>query len=216
MTTCDRQGGFTLLELVIVLAVLGLLLGTAVPLAGAVVEADRRQEARRELAEVAVALESFYLENAAFPASLTTATFHGIHLQPGVGGTTTLDPFGSGQSYLYSVDSAANTATIYSRGENGIDNGVANEDLVVVVHGAVPGTARTHQRLRLIVEVLANHIEGGGSVAGPWSSLRAALGLGASYERDGFGTPLHWDASTYTLSSAGPDRTLGSADDIIL
>ena len=31
MTTCDRQGGFTLLEMIVVLAVLGILLGTAVP-----------------------------------------------------------------------------------------------------------------------------------------------------------------------------------------
>ena len=77
MTTCDRQGGFTLLEMIVVLAVLGVLLGTAVPLAGAVVVADRRQEAQRELADLGAALDSYYFEHAAFPASLAAASRSG-------------------------------------------------------------------------------------------------------------------------------------------
>jgi prepilin-type N-terminal cleavage/methylation domain-containing protein len=215
MTTCERQHGFTLIELIVVLAVLSVLLGAAVPLAGAVVEADRRQEARRELADIAAALESYYVEHASLPTGLSDATFLGLHLQPGVGGTTLVDAFGAGQPYLYSVDNVANTATVRSRGENGIDDGLAEEHLVVV-HGSVPGVARTYQRFRLIVEVLANHIESGGAVAGSWPSLRAAIGLGAAYDRDGFGTVFDWDAATHTLTSAGPDRALGTADDITL
>ena len=55
MTTCSqpaRERGFTLLEVIVVLAVLGLLLGAAVPLASAVIEADRRQETRAELGAI--------------------------------------------------------------------------------------------------------------------------------------------------------------------
>lgn len=216
MTTCDRQGGFTLIELIVVLGVLGVLLGTAVPLASAVVESERRQETRRELADVATALESFYGQYAAFPATLTDAMFVGVHLQTGVGGTTLIDAFGAGQPYLYLRDTTANTATVWSRGENGVDDGIAGEDHLVVVAGAVPGITRTYQRLRLIVEVLANHIESGGAVTGTWPSLRAAIGLGTSYDHDGFGTTFDWDAATHTLRSAGADRALGSADDITL
>ncbi len=214
MTTCDRQQGFTLIELIVVLGVMGVLLAAAVPLAGAVVEADRRQEVRRELADIATGLESFYLEHAAFPATLSDPTFVGVHLQTGVNGTTLIDAFGAGQQYLYSLDPVANTATVRSRGENGIDDGVALEEHEVVVHGAVPAVARTYQRFRLIVEVLANHIEAGGSVAGTWPALRAALGLHADYDRDGFGTVFDWNAANHTLTSAGPDRVLGTADDI--
>lgn len=216
MTTCDRQGGFTLLEMIVVLAVLGILLGTAVPLAGAMVVADRRQESRRELADLGTALDSYYFEHAAFPASLVAADFFGVHLQPGPLNTATVDAFGGNQSYVYTVDLVNNAAVVYSRGENGIDDGVANEELVVTVHGAVPGTRKTWARLRIIVEVLANHIEAGGSVTGSWTVVRAAIGLGSSYDTDGFGTTLQWTAATHTLTSAGADHSFGTADDITL
>jgi prepilin-type N-terminal cleavage/methylation domain-containing protein len=224
MTTCERgtarprtgADGFTLLEVVVVLAVLGLLLGTAMPLVGAVVQADRRQEGAAELADIAAALQSYWYEHAAFPASLVATDFLGVHLQPGVGGTATVDPFGAGRDYVYATGSGGMVATVHSRGENGVDNGIALEDLATTVHGAVVGTRRTHERFRVIVEVLANHIENGGSVAGDWPTVRAACGLGASYERDGFGTALQWTAATHTLTSAGPDRTLGTGDDITL
>ncbi|MFY9344416.1 MAG: prepilin-type N-terminal cleavage/methylation domain-containing protein [Planctomycetota bacterium] len=221
MTTCEHAGivgaadGFTLIELIVVLAVLGLLVGTGVPLAGAVVQADRRQEAQRELADIAAALDSYWFERAAFPATLATTGFLGTHLHGGVGNTAIEDAFGAGQGYQYSV-SAAGVATIYSRGENGIDDGAGAEELVVRVNSAVPGTRRTWQRLRLIVEVLANHIEAGGSVAGAWPAVRAATGLGATYDTDGFGTTLQWTAATWTLTSAGPDRAFGTSDDITL
>ncbi len=208
------ERGFTLLEVVVVLAVLGLLLGTAVPLAGAVIAADRRQEATAELAKIARALESYYFENAAFPVSLTATDFVGEHLQTGVANTAVIDSFGAGLEYVYAVDAAANTATVHSRGENGVDDGAATEEHVVVVAGAVPGTRRTYARVRLIVEVLAEHIEAGGSVAGDWPTVRTAIGLGASYDTDGFGTTLQWDAATHTLTSAGPDRSFGTTDDI--
>jgi general secretion pathway protein G len=214
MTTCDRQGGFTLLELIVVLGVLGILLGTAVPLAGAVVEADRRQEVQRELTEIGAALASHWYDRASFPASLTAAGFLGTYLQPGVRNTTTMDAFASNQGYVYSVDAVSQIATVYSIGENGRDDGVANEEHVVHVHAAVPGTARTWQRLRIVVEVLANHIESGGSVSGDWPTVRARIGLGPTFDTDGFGTTLQWVDATHTLTSAGPDRTFGTADDI--
>ncbi len=216
MTTCEKQAGFTLLEVIVVLAVLGLLLGTAVPLAGAVVQADRRQEAARELAAIGEALESYWFEHAAFPATLTATGFYGVHLQTGVGGTVIQDPFGAGQDYRYSVSVGAGTATVYSIGENGVDDGVTNEEQVLVVSGSVPGARRTHQRLRVIVEVLADHIESGGSTTGSWSTLCTSLGLGNEYLTDGWGTTLQWTAATHSLASAGPDRTFGTADDITL
>lgn len=216
MTTCDRQSGFTLLEVIVVLGVLGILLGTAVPLASAVVVADRRMEAQKELDAIAVALESYYFENAAFPVSLTATGFVGVHLQPGPRNTVTIDPFAPNQTYVYARDPATNSATVHSVGEDGRNRGFANEELAVRVHASVPGTRRTWMRLRVAVEVLANHLEAGGSVAGSWPTVRAAIGLGATYDRDGFGTVLNWNETTHTLTSAGPDLAFGTADDITI
>lgn len=217
MTTCEarRAAGFTLIELIVVLAVLGVLVAAAAPLAGAVVNADRRQEVQRELAELGAALDAYWFEHATFPATLTATDFLGVHLHPGIGNTAVLDPFGAGQGYLYSTTTPG-LAVVYSRGDNGRDNGVANEEFVLRVDAAVPGTRKTWQRLRLIVEVLAEHIEAGGSVAGSWPTVRAAAGLPASFDADGWGTTLQWTAATHELLSAGPDRSFGTSDDITL
>ncbi len=221
MTTCDqrrsgREAGFTLLEMVIALVIVAIMVATAMPLASALVQSDRRSEAVRELADIADALQSHWFERAAFPATHAEATFLGEHLQPGVRNGGIEDPFGQGQQYAYAIDVPNGTAMVWSRGENGVDDGFANEEFVVQIHAAVPGLKKTWQRLRLIVELLADHIESGGSVAGTWSTVRAAIGLGAEFDFDGFGSTFDWAESTHTLRSAGPDRTFGTADDITL
>jgi len=216
MTTCERQRGFTLLELVVVLGVLGILLGAAAPLAGAAIDAGRRQEVGAELDALATALDSYYFEHAAFPSRIDATDFVGIHLQPGTRDTAIVDPFAAGGAYLFAVDTSANTVTVRSLGENQRDDNGGGDDIVVVVHGAIPGARRTYQRLRIVVERLAEHIESGGTVTGNWTAVRTAMGLGSEYERDGWGTTLSWDASTFTLRSAGPDRSLGNSDDITL
>ena len=213
MMTCSQERGFTLLEVIIVLGVLGIVLGTAVPLAGAVMQAERRQEANSELGQIAAALDAYWFDNASFPASLTATDFLGVHLQPGAQDTVIADAFAN-QNYIYATSNGI--ATVYSVGENGIDNGPGAEEQIVQVYAAVPGTKRTWQRLRIVVEVLANHIESGGSVAGSWPTVRAAIGLGASFDTDGWGTTLQWDSATHTLTSAGPDLSFGSADDITI
>ncbi|MGE3354640.1 MAG: prepilin-type N-terminal cleavage/methylation domain-containing protein [Planctomycetota bacterium] len=206
--------GFTLIELIVVLAVLGILMGTAVPLAGAVVDAERRSEVRAELDAIAAALADHWYDRQSFPPTLADTAFAGVYLQTGAGGTALRDGWGGDVGYLYRVDAAAGTATVWSRGEDGVDSGSTNEELVVVVAAAVPGLDKTRQRMRLIAEALANFVEAGGTLGGSWSTDRAALGLGVEYERDGFGTPFDFAPATLTLRSAGPDRVLGSADDL--
>jgi len=68
--------------------------------------------------------------------------------------------------------------------------------------------------MRVIVEQLANFLESGGSLTGNWLQDRVNLGLGAVYERDGFGTPFRLDAATLELRSAGADRIFSTADDL--
>lgn len=206
--------GFTLLELIVVLGVLGVLVGSAIPLASAMIDADRRREVVAELQAIGEALDACWYDRAAFPVGLDDPAFLGVYLQPGIGGTAIVDGWGGDQGYVYAVDPVAGRATVHSRGENGWDDGLAAEEFAVVVHAAVPGLRRTRERMRLIVEVLAGFLEAGGTLSGNWTTDRVALGLGVGYQADGFGTAFTLDPTTLTLRSAGPDRTPGNADDL--
>ena len=209
-----RAAGFTLIELIVVLGVLGVLLGAALPLASAVVDADRRKEVVAELDAIAAALDNHWFDRAAFPSTLDAPTFLGVYLQPGTGNTGLYDGWGQNLQYVYAVDAATGTATVHSRGTNAADDGYANEEFKVTVYAAVPGLVKTRQRMRVIVEALANFLELGGTLTGTWSTDRAALGLGSEYAADGFGTAFTLTPATLALRSAGPDRTMNTADDV--
>lgn len=205
--------GFTLLELIVVLAVVSILFATGVPLAGAVVDAQRRTEARFALETIARALDDYWFDQAAFPATLAAPDFAGVYFHTGVNGSLLLDPWG-GLPLVYSRDPATNTARVHSRGENGLDNGFAAEEFAIAVNAASAGLRKTRQRMAVIVRALAQHVGGGGTLTGTWSTDRAAMGLGSEYGNDGFGTPFTLDAATRVLRSAGPDRSAGNGDDL--
>jgi general secretion pathway protein G len=58
----QRQGGFTLLELIVTLAVLGIMVGAAVPITRNNIKRSRETELRRNLREIRMALEAFRLD----------------------------------------------------------------------------------------------------------------------------------------------------------
>ena len=211
MTTSER--GFTLIEVIVVLSVMAILAGTAIPLVSSVVDSDRRQRAKVELDALAAALEEYYFDHGAFPTRLDEAGFFGTYLSSGVGGSAILDPFARGAGYVYARSADPDVATIHSVGEDGQDTGFANEEFGVTVRGAGPGLRKTRLRMLIIVEALARFLEAGGVPHGNWSSDRARLGLGPAFANDGFGSPFTL-GSDFVLKSAGPDRTPGTADDL--
>ncbi len=77
--------GFSLTELLVVLAILGLLTAAAVPLWNAQVERSRRMDATNALMRIGVLQERFYFENGRYAGAgdLATPTPEGL----GVGGT---------------------------------------------------------------------------------------------------------------------------------
>ncbi|MEZ5965426.1 MAG: prepilin-type N-terminal cleavage/methylation domain-containing protein [Planctomycetota bacterium] len=215
-TPAAAAAGFTLLEVVIVLAVIATLAGAVVPLVTAAKQAEAQTTARAELAVLAEALERYYYERGAFPSRVDAAGFYGSFALPGVDDERLRDEWGARGFYRLALTSDPDVATAYSVGENGVDDGAAAEALKVSVYGARPGGERTRARMRVITAALAAHLEAGGRITGTWSVDRAAMGLGSDYERDGFGVPFDLDGSSLRLRSYGPDRQAGTPDDIYL
>ncbi len=211
-----NRRGFTLIELIVVLAIMTLIAGATLPLITATKKAQRVDRVESELEGLAVALSRYYYEHAHFPASLTATDFVGVFLRPGAQQARLLDEFRSTQYYRVARTSDPDTFTVYSVGENGLDDGATNEVFRSVVDGALPGNTRTRERMRIIAAALAVWLGGGGTPTGNWSADRAAMGLGVEYERDGFGTPFRLDAATRVLRSAGADRSFSTVDDLVI
>ena len=209
-----RPNGFTLIEVVIVLAVITILVGTATPMAKLLVDGSSRDEVRDDLAAITEALEDFYYDNGAFPVSLTATGFYGSYLVPGVDDDVVLDSWGGNLEYLYVTATGPDSIIVRSRGPNGVDDSGLIDDIQGTLPGAAAGNRKTRERMRIIIEVLANYLESGATLSGTWATDRVNMGLGAVYANDGFGTAFTLSAATYELRSAGADRVSGNADDL--
>jgi type IV pilus assembly protein PilE len=76
MHRTQQQGGFSLIELLVAIVVLGLLLSIAVPNYSAYVERSRRSDARAALLEIASAQERIYFERNQYSAAIADVWAH--------------------------------------------------------------------------------------------------------------------------------------------
>ena len=207
--------GFTLLELIIVIAILAMLAGVLVEATGASVDAQKMRAAPKELDEIGKSLDAYYYDHGAFPASLIAAGFYGAYVFPGFDDNLIKDEWGTKTYYRY-VQTTTNPdcVVVYGLGPDNVDSGPGAEAYKVTVLGAAAGNRRTRERLQLINAAVTQHIAGGGTLSGPWSTWIAALGLGTSLQTDGFQTAFRVDSDGRTLRSAGADRTFDTADDL--
>ena len=107
MPTATKKQGFTLIELVVVIATLSIILALAIPAYGRYSYRARRVEARELLMRVAAAQERFYTNFNRYAADPVTGTAslgisdtseHGYYKV-----TTANGPSGDNQSYVLSV-----------------------------------------------------------------------------------------------------------------
>lgn len=210
-----RSAGFTLIELVVVLFVIAMLAGTVAPLATATDLSERMRRVEDELEEISDALTRYYYEEASFPSALDASDFFGVYLETGVDGGKIRDEWGTA-NYRVQTSSNPDVWTIWSVGQNGVNDGSSSETYVAVVAGSVAGNRRTRDRLRVIAGALADHIGSGGNLSGNWATDRNAMGLGTEYQLDGFGTAFAINASTRVVRSAGADRQFFNDDDLSL
>ncbi len=141
------EAGFTLIELIIVIAVIAILLGIALPRIRGMIDEGNTAKAAAELRALQVAVESYYIHNSKiYPAdgsstwqsALTAAT-----TRPKLIGSALTDPFSSSAAQ-YPYDKSANglyyiiwsvgpdaTADIIGVDNNGTLTGSADDDIYV-------------------------------------------------------------------------------------
>lgn len=122
--------GFTILELLIVIAVIGILVGIALPRFKGLQDEGNIAKAKGELRMLATAIESYYMHsNNALPPALSNLTSATPQIAPS---TLPTDPFKSGTNYGYASNSP--WYVIYSVGPGG------NGSAAISTTGAVTET----------------------------------------------------------------------------
>jgi prepilin-type N-terminal cleavage/methylation domain-containing protein len=211
--------GLTLLEVVVAVAIVSILAGAMVPMIVAQADREKLLGTIRELDTLDSALAAYFGDHGAFPAALDAPDFLGVYLAPGVNQEAITDAWGADRTYRYfcSQGREGERALLLSVGPDGQFDRGEGDDITCRVYGAVAGNRRTRARLDLISGALERFLAGGGQLAGDWQRTdRAALGLGPTFERDGFGTPFQSSSQPLSIRSAGADRRFHTEDDLTL
>jgi general secretion pathway protein G len=145
-----RVGGFTVAELVIVLAIAGILVAIAFPAVQEYIEKSRRTQAILDIKEMSEAIRASDKTSGALPASLAAAGY-----------ANKTDPWGNAYQYFNLRDSVGNGVArkdkklaplnsdfdLYSIGPDGLTqaslgNASSRDDIVRARDGAFIGTAQ--------------------------------------------------------------------------
>jgi len=125
------QKGFTLIELLIVIIILAILTGIAIPTYGVITSRAKESASESEMINIAKALEIHNVDLQSFPldADYPDSLEDNDYME----NVPLLDPWGN--AYLFTSDGSS--YSIESYGINGIDGG--NDD-IVIVNGVLTST----------------------------------------------------------------------------
>jgi type II secretory pathway pseudopilin PulG len=75
-------GGWTLIELFVVMGIIGILAGLLLPAANAIYERARKAQAKNDLTQILTAVNAFYTDYGQYPTTLTTNAYFGSGAVP--------------------------------------------------------------------------------------------------------------------------------------
>ncbi|MFH1645408.1 MAG: prepilin-type N-terminal cleavage/methylation domain-containing protein [Candidatus Omnitrophota bacterium] len=123
-----RYKAFTLIEMAVVMAVIGIILGMALPHLRNMRDQGTIAKAKGELLSIQTAVESYYIHHDnTYPVLLSDL----ISAVPNIISYVPTDPFSNGGPYIYNLSENGNYYTLYSVGLGG--NGSTSVDDAGVV-----------------------------------------------------------------------------------
>jgi general secretion pathway protein G len=128
----DSRGGFTLMELLVVVAILVVLAGAAVPLYMNYLEQAKRQMAWTNAKTLEKVADMYKIKNGDYPTSLAELAAPGTDGKANIEQKDLLDPFGREYMYAYpGQHSTVGKPDIWSLGANQNDpNGIIGNWLI--------------------------------------------------------------------------------------
>lgn len=116
-----RQAGFTLIEVLLVVVIIGILVGVAIPRLGGRVRQAEISRAQADIQSIGLALRMYELDNGEYPSSLDALVsnpgarnWNGPYLESGL----PIDPWGN--AYLYARTD--NSYSLRSLGPDGVQS----------------------------------------------------------------------------------------------
>jgi general secretion pathway protein G len=173
------------------------------------VNREKLAEARAEVLALATAIRAYYADHTAFPTSV--AQLVPAYMDPGVGGGALIDPWNQG--YLVTAQPAGGAVVellVRSMGPNRTDDGGGGDDIAVMVSNASLGREISTWKQEVAQAAVHNS---GHILVGAWPANRAALGLPATFDVDGWGQPFLVQTGANMVYSAGPDGVAGQVLD---
>ncbi len=159
MNTHRTQGGFSLIEIMVVLAILAIVAGTAVPLVGKNVTRGKIAETRAELATLPKAVSDYFEDTGALPptfddlqqnlagASGWAGPYLVAMLSANASTSTSLEQDAWSRDYVVSI-TGASSLTVTSKGPDGVTGG--GDDIAQAVNVTPVRRAQTVAELKTI------------------------------------------------------------------
>ena len=228
----DREKGFSLIEVVIMVAILTLMVSISLPIIGTSLRIKEKEATRKEMENIDTAINMYYQDTTELPSALTY-----LNTDPGVSGwsgpyiTTqpnndyTKDAWQNNYyydpSYSSTGGSTPDSILLYSYGHNGQDDSSGgtsldyDNDLIRVISYNMVRERRERVRDELdIVNAAAEEYE---NVVKNYPAQISDLVpdyIGVTYQSDEWGNDYIKRTGVNQFISVGPDGSEGGGDDI--
>jgi len=111
----SKNGGFTLIELLIVVAIIGIIAAISIPNLLNAIHRGKQKRTMADLRTIATAIESYNVDNSAYPAATSMAGLSGSLVPVFLDTLPASDGWGRG----FTINSVATDYTVWSGGSDG-------------------------------------------------------------------------------------------------